>query len=165
MQDNARLAKLILDQVLGTSTEGDQEIDALLRDALRSSRSRLDLRDRIFDGVRKTNEITPGDVAEAMSETLSDLIRDLDDDIGTAEQNMLPSRFVISTSIAAMIGSLTALVYGVADIPTAMGAFAVGAIIFFATQTYYRRMGRLISALRKRRADYDGFRALLRRSL
>lgn len=165
MENNDRLAKLIFDQVQGQSLDRDSDIDQMLRDALRTAQSRLDLRDRIFEEVRKTNQVTTEDVAEAMGETFSDLIRDLDDDVSQAEQNMLPSRFVISTSVAGLIGSLTALVYGVADVPTAISAFGLGSVIFFVTQTYYRRMGRLISDLRKRRADYDAFRSLLLRRL
>ncbi|PUB19206.1 hypothetical protein [Yoonia sediminilitoris] len=165
MENNDRLAKLIFDQVQGQSLDRDAEIDQMLRDALRTAQSRLDLRDRIFDEIRKTNQITTDDVAEAMGETFADLIRDLEDDIGNAEQNMLPSRFMLSTSIAGMIGALTAFVYGVADAPTALGAFGLASVIFFLTHTYYQRMGRLISDLRKRRADYAAFRDLLRRRL
>lgn len=162
MTDNDRLARLILEPVGEAGSERTAEIEELLRAALTTARSRLDLRDKLFALARGTNHYTVNDIAEVISEHLSDYIRDIDDQIDALEAALLPSRFISSTSIAAVVGALTGLIYGVADITTALGSAGVMCLVFFGTQVYRRRARALISTLRKRRADYDGFRSLLR---
>ncbi len=169
MQNNARLAKLILSQIQGDKTDTnwdgrELEISELLDEALQDGRSRLDLRDKLFAGARATNAFTPKDITEVMTQNLSDQIRDLDQIIAELENDMLPSRLVMGSLIGLVLGATGALIYGSTDLITSVIVTAVMASAFLITRTFRNRALGIILGFKVRRANYDSFRVLLRDS-
>ena len=167
MQDNQRLARLILDQVQRDTKDNDwdgrnAEIASLLDQAVTDGPSRIDLRNRLLAGARDTNTLTYRDLAEAIGESLADRVRDLDHDIARLENDMVPSRLAMGTIIGLMLGAFGAVVYGSADILTATGISGAMVAAFFGVQAYRKRAFDTISTLKGRRTNYEGFRNLLR---
>ncbi|WP_106744110.1 hypothetical protein [Yoonia maritima] len=167
MQNNPRLARLILDQVQRDERDDDWsgreiEIADLLDQAVTTGQSRIDLRNRLVTGTRATNSMIYRDLAEAISESLTDQIRDLDSDIAKLENDLIPSRLVMGTIIGLILGAFGAVVYGSADILTAASITIAMVTAFFGVQAYRRRAFVIISELKGRRTNYDAFRNLLR---
>jgi len=162
-----RLATLILDQVQRDEGRDDwdlrnAEIARLLDDALTTGPGRINLRNQLVTGTRETNTVIYKDLAEAIGESLADRIRDLDQDIGKLENDLVPSRLAMGTIIGLMLGAFGAVIYGSADVLTASAISGAMVAAFFALQTYRKRAFGIISVLRARRANYDSFRTLLR---
>lgn len=163
MQDNARLAQLILDRIDESRTDPTDEAEfiALLEAALTDGRSRLDLRDRLMNGARDSNAVTRAEIVDVIGQSLSDEIRDINELIAEMEDDLLPSRLALGSLVGLLVGTVVTLLTDSSDMITSAalaGALAIGAF----TLTYYRkRTFRRMSALRVRRANYESFRKLL----
>ena len=163
MDDNARLAALILDQVSGTNSipVNEAEMVGLLQTALQDGRSRLDLRDKLLAGARDSNEVTLTDIVEVMSQSLSDEIRDLGEDVAELENDLVPSRLALGSMVGLVLGTSGTLFYGASDPVTSfvlIGALATAAV---GITLLRKRTFRRISALRVKRTNYENFRSLL----
>ena len=163
MQDNARLAQLILDQIDGKTTtpSNEEEFRALLETALADGRSRLDLRDRLMAGARDSNAVTRVEIVDVITQSLSDEIRDLGEVIAEMEDDLLPSRLALGSLVGVAVGTVVTLATGVSDVITSLGL--IGALVSGTVAlTYYRkRTFRKMSALRVQRTNYESFRKLL----
>ncbi len=163
MQDNERLAALILDQISGEHrlAVDETEFVALLQAALQDGSSRLDLRDRLVIGARDSNKVTLTDIIEVMSQSFSDEIRDLSEDISRMESDLIPSRLALSSLVGLVLGTGVTLFIGESDPMTSAMLLAVLAIGSAAVTVMRRRAFGKISSLRVQRANYENFRALL----
>lgn len=163
MAGNTQLAKLIVDQVSGTNdiTSDETAFLELLETALEDGRSRLDLRDKLFAAARDTNEITIIDITEVMTQSLSDEIRDLNEQVAEMDNNLVPSRLALGSLVGLVLGSAGTLVFGATDPITSLaliGFLAIGTLVI---TLYRRRAFQGMSALRRKRANYESFRNLL----
>lgn len=163
MTDNERLANLILDQISGDHAVPIDEAAfvELLQKALQTGQSRLDLRDRLVVGARDSNTVTLTDIVEVMTQSLSDEIRDLSEEIAEMENDLLPSRLVLGSMVGLVLGTAATLFYGQSDPITSfvlIGTLALGTV---ATTFLRRRTFDKMSSLRVKRANYDNFRGLL----
>lgn len=163
MPNNEKLAALILDQISGERrlSVDEAEFVGLLQGALQDGSSRLDLRDRLVVGARDSNKITLTDIIEVMSQSLSDEIRDLSEDIARMESDLVPSRLALGSMMGLVLGTGVTLFVGESDLM--ISAILVGAlgIAVTAVTVFRRRVFDKISALRLQRANYENFRGLL----
>ncbi|MEJ6402242.1 hypothetical protein [Yoonia sp. 2307UL14-13] len=163
MQDNERLAALILDQISGEHRLAVEETEfvALLQAALQDGSSRLDLRDRLLVGARDSNKVTLTDIIEVMSQSFSDEIRDLGEDISRMESDLIPSRLALSSLVGLVLGTGVTLFLGESDAMTSAILLSVLGIGSAAVTFMRKRAFRKISGLRVQKANYENFRALL----
>ncbi len=163
MHDNARLAALILDQINGNHDIiiDEAEFVGLLKTALEDGQSRLDLRDRLIEGARDSNEVTLTDIIDVISQSLSDEIRDLSEEVSEMENDLLPSRLALGSMVGLVLGTLVTLAYGASDPITSAGLIGALAAATLAVTHYRKRTFRKISALRVERTNYENFRRLL----
>ena len=163
MHDNARLAALILDQINGNHDIASDEAEfvGLLKSALQDGQSRLDLRDRLIIGARDSNEVTLKDITDVITQSLSDEIRDLNEEVAEMESDLLPSRLAMGSLVGLVLGTLATLAYGASDPMTATGLIGGLAAAVLALNHYRKRTFRKMSALRQQRTNYENFRAVL----
>lgn len=163
MRNNERLATLILDQISGDHSIhiDEAEFVGLLKGALENGPSRLDLRDRLVTGARDSNTVTLTDITEVMTQSLSDEIRDLSEDIAELENDLLPSRLALGSLMGLVLGTAVTFIYGETDLVTAAALVGVLAASAIGVTYLRKRTFRKVSALRQQKTNYDNFRDLL----
>ena len=163
MHENERLAALILDQINGNRDEtiDEAEFIALFKAALTDGQSRLDLRDRLTLGARDSNEVTLTEITDVITQSLSDEIRDLSEEIAEMENDLLPSRLALGSLVGLVMGTLVTLAVEASDPLTSSALIAVLAVATVTISYYRKRTFRRISALRVQRSNYETFRKLL----
>ena len=163
MDDNARLADLILHQISGedVNDKAQGEMVDLLQVALQDGRSRLDLRNRLVAGARDSNKITQIDIVEVMTQSLSDEVRDLDETVAEMENDLVPSRLALGSMVGLVLGTTGTLFYGITDPVVSFGLIGVLGTAAVGITMLRKRAFHKASALRKKRANYENFRVLL----
>lgn len=163
MHDNNRLTALIMDQINGQyQIQVDEaEFTRLLQAALTDGQARLDLRDRLIAGARDSNTVTIRDIIDVITQSLSDEIRDLGEDIAEMENDLLPSRLALGSLVGLVIGTVVTLATGASDPITSAGLIGALAITTIAITYYRKRTFRRASALRVQKSNYETFCRLL----